>query len=733
MKLKKLLAAVTAAALAVTTMAVTSFTASAAIANGNGATLEPFWGSNGQYMVKYGAELSSAQWKECYGISFNVSFADGVGESFGGKLSHTKISSVSLEYNNTDAIIDGDNAVISYKSSSPLDAAGEQYNTWSYFLFESWWGNDMTVNSYTFLDKDGNDLKETFTPPPVATKWTKESAGSYSFTSIDRPEGADYGSADIVPEEESIPLSDLLPAGKTAADVRKITVTAGVGGWQSFNGAVGTNIFKEDGTSDWADVKIKPAGEGGVAGTVTGELAAPYGVDPEYTIKLQSYYMNYGTTINVTITVECAEGEEPGEVSVTVTPATATVKAGETVQLTAAVTGKDDAVVTWASTNTDVATVNTSGLVTGVAKGSCEIRALVDGEFLQIPTSFSVVTVTEEGGNTPVDPKPPVDPTPDDPTHTHTPATVWSSDATNHWHTCSGCTDKLDLAAHTSDNGTVTTPATATTAGTKTYKCSVCGYVIKIETIPATGTSSTPDPWIPHPGVAAPVIPTSGVKNGNAPTINGKDGWEAVAAEITAASDGDKLIVDMNSATKVPSTVFKAIAGKDVDLVLNLNSSIKWTINGLSVTSTSAVDFDVTKNTKHIPNEVVDKAEGSHKKQISLDHNGSFGCTAVMSYDVGTQYNGLYANLFYYNRKAKELELIDCSPISGGKANFRFTHASDYLITISDEPLGDYEDVSSAAGITSDNSGADSIAFCSVLTVITLAFGFVVYKKRRHN
>ncbi|MBD5146797.1 MAG: hypothetical protein HDT21_12950 [Ruminococcus sp.] len=326
---------------------------------------------------------------------------------------------------------------------------------------------------------------------------------------------------------------------------------------------------------------------------------------------------------------------------------------------------------------------------------------------------------------------PVVGPTPDDPAHTHTPATTWSSDATGHWHACSGCTDPVDFAAHTSDGGTVTTAATATTAGTRTYKCTVCGFTIRTETIPATGSASEPvyPPYI----VGAPVIPVTGVKDSSAPTINGQNGWEAVVTEITAASDGDKLIVDMNSATKVPSTVFKAIKGKDVDIVLNMSNGIKWTINGLSVTSTKAIDFDVTKNTKHIPNEVVDKAEGSHKRQISLDHNGSFGCNAVMTYEVGTQYNGLYANLFYYNRKAKELELIDCSPISGGKANFLFTHASDYLITISDEPLGGYEDVSSAAGITSDNSGVSSIAFCAVLTVITLAFGFVVYKKRRHN
>lgn len=43
---------------------------------------------------------------------------------------------------------------------------------------------------------------------------------------------------------------------------------------------------------------------------------------------------------------------------------------------------------------------------------------------------------------------------------------------------------------HTSDGGVVTKAATATTAGEKTYTCTVCNEVIKVETIPATGSSS---------------------------------------------------------------------------------------------------------------------------------------------------------------------------------------------------------------------------------------------------
>ena len=46
-------------------------------------------------------------------------------------------------------------------------------------------------------------------------------------------------------------------------------------------------------------------------------------------------------------------------------------------------------------------------------------------------------------------------------THTHTYNTTWSTDAANHWHECSVCGDKKDLAAHVDAN--------------KDHNCDVCG------------------------------------------------------------------------------------------------------------------------------------------------------------------------------------------------------------------------------------------------------------------
>ena len=70
--------------------------------------------------------------------------------------------------------------------------------------------------------------------------------------------------------------------------------------------------------------------------------------------------------------------------------------------------------------------------------------------------------------------------------HTHSYGSEWKYDADNHWHECS-CGDKKDVAAHTAGDWIIDTPATATADGTKHKECTVCGYTMATETIPATG------------------------------------------------------------------------------------------------------------------------------------------------------------------------------------------------------------------------------------------------------
>ncbi len=67
----------------------------------------------------------------------------------------------------------------------------------------------------------------------------------------------------------------------------------------------------------------------------------------------------------------------------------------------------------------------------------------------------------------------------------HSANTEWKNNENVHWHICIDCGDKTDITEHTEDSGTVTKEPTETESGVKTFRCTVCGYEIRTETIPA--------------------------------------------------------------------------------------------------------------------------------------------------------------------------------------------------------------------------------------------------------
>lgn len=75
--------------------------------------------------------------------------------------------------------------------------------------------------------------------------------------------------------------------------------------------------------------------------------------------------------------------------------------------------------------------------------------------------------------------------------HVHSPGSEWKSNETSHWHECA-CGNRTDEAAHTEDSGTEVKAPTATEAGEKQFHCSVCGYLTRTESIPATGSGENP-------------------------------------------------------------------------------------------------------------------------------------------------------------------------------------------------------------------------------------------------
>lgn len=157
------------------------------------------------------------------------------------------------------------------------------------------------------------------------------------------------------------------------------------------------------------------------------------------------------------------------------------------------------------------------------------------------------------------------------------------------------------------------------------------------------------------------------------------------------AKDGDKIAVDMNGVTTVPGDVIESIKGKDVTIVFDMGDGITWTVNGNSVTSDNIGDVNlaVSKNVGNIPVDVINKVTGErYSMDISVEHDGEFGFTAVLTVNMDKKNAGLYANLFYYNKANSALEFICADEIDAeGNTDLTFTHASDYTIVIDKAPM----------------------------------------------
>lgn len=284
--------------------------------------------------------------------------------------------------------------------------------------------------------------------------------------------------------------------------------------------------------------------------------------------------------------------------------------------------------------------------------------------------------------------------------HTHVFGTEWKYSDTRHWHECA-CGERADEALHTPDSGTVTKQPTAYETGVRTYYCTVCGGFIFSEIIPPTGT--TPSPVIPY-------FPPSGTTISSAPVNkepymqddSGKKGWEVISDNIWNAVDGETVKVNMNGTTELPKNIVSNIAGRNIDLVLDMGG-YSWTINGMSVTNAKSVDMSVRKIDKIPESTVREFFKDLKTVQLELRHNGDFGFIAELTIDIGNRYSGMFANSYCY--RSKSFEFGDSSEIVNGKTRLRFAHASRWLIVIDSSPV--MEDVSTGAAAHSAGTPID--------------------------
>ena len=161
-----------------------------------------------------------------------------------------------------------------------------------------------------------------------------------------------------------------------------------------------------------------------------------------------------------------------------------------------------------------------------------------------------------------------------------------------------------------------------------------------------------------------------------------------VVTEISSASEGERVVVDMNSATIIPKEILQALKGKNANVVFEMEG-YTWLINGKSITETGLKDInlEVKTNVNAIPSDIVDRlANGKTTKQITLTHEGAFGFEAELSLYIGSEYAGQYGNLFWHrNGKIQYMNsgLID----EDGFVTLNFDHASDYVVIMSKEKM----------------------------------------------
>lgn len=219
----------------------------------------------------------------------------------------------------------------------------------------------------------------------------------------------------------------------------------------------------------------------------------------------------------------------------------------------------------------------------------------------------------------------------------------------------------------------------------------------------------------------------------SATTPAAKVDWTKEVETIKNASAKDTIVVKMDETGVVSKDAIAAIKGTQKKLVLDMGGGIKWVINGSDVSKVPAkdVNMSVTVDSKKIPEDVIKaaKIEKDAKKvvQISLAHEGEFGFKPVLSIDLGKTYAGKYANLYYYNTKTKALEgQMSVKIADDGSALLKFTHASDYVISITDQAAIDNKKAAPKSG--DDNEAA---TYVCLLGLAMVAITAATYRKKR--
>lgn len=236
---------------------------------------------------------------------------------------------------------------------------------------------DITFNSVKLY---GTGSSTTTTTPDV---WEKNSDGKWQYIS----------SKQIGDDKPTIIVDLKAYTSADAKDITSVKVNFIITG-ESAGGGIGTNDYtrySKDPNNSWKQEDFNSTGTTTLS--LGGALEDESG---KANLQIQLWWANPGTTVVVeSIDVEAKSSSD--EVSVSVSPTSKSIKVGETATITATVSNVSNATdtsVTWKSSDTSVATVDDKGVVTAVKAGTATITATSVADTTKSATC--AITVTED-------------------------------------------------------------------------------------------------------------------------------------------------------------------------------------------------------------------------------------------------------------------------------------------------------------------------------------------------
>lgn len=231
---------------------------------------------------------------------------------------------------------------------------------------------------------------------------------------------------------------------------------------------------------------------------------------------------------------------------------------------------------------------------------------------------------------------------------------------------------------HNWNNGVVTKPATTTSAGVKTFTCTVCGET-KTESISklpnsgsgassGSGSSSSRRPSITSSSTTAETVIVNGLSKTWAETVTTID---------STAING---IVTISGSTDTPSNVIAAAAKKNVKLEVRVNDTFTWVIDAAKMDEGSKY-LSVSDSVITETNKTIKSIE--YYKDFRITES-KLGTGSTLRYNAGRTNSGKFANLFKVD--GSNLIFVGVSMAdTAGNALLPITTAGTYKIVTSNE------------------------------------------------